>query len=69
MRKTITVRLPNELADWLARTAKKTGVPQGQIVRQELEKAQNSEAQPFMRLAGKISGPPDLSTRKGFSRE
>lgn len=68
MRKTITVRLPDELADWLARTAKETGIPQGRIVRQQLEQAQVIEQQGFLQLAGKISGPRDLSKRKGFSR-
>ncbi|MGQ0656325.1 MAG: ribbon-helix-helix protein, CopG family [Betaproteobacteria bacterium] len=67
MSHTITVRLSKELADWLARIAAKTGVPQGKIVRDQLEKARTSEpAQPYMRLAGSVRGPRELSRRKGF---
>jgi len=68
MRNTITVRLPDDLADWLRTTAKKSGVPQGRIIRDQLERARKKEERPFMRLAGSISGPSDLSLRKGFSR-
>jgi hypothetical protein len=66
---TITVRLTKELAAWLAHAAAKTGMPQGKIVRDQLEKARTSgRAQAFMRLAGVVRGPKDLSARKGFSR-
>jgi hypothetical protein len=68
MSHTITVRLTPELADWLSKTAKKTGVPQGKIVRDQLEKARSAEKKGFMRLAGVVSGPRDLSSRKGFSK-
>jgi len=67
---TITVRLTRELADWLEEQATTTGVPQGKIVRDQLEKAKATCArQPFMRLAGRVRGPKDLSARKGFSRQ
>jgi predicted transcriptional regulator len=69
MSNTITIRLPGDLAEWLNRTAEKTGLPKGRIVRNELEKARRSEGLPFLRLAGAASGPRDLSTRKGFSRK
>jgi hypothetical protein len=69
MSNTITVRLPEDLAEWLADTARKTGVPKGRVVREELERARKSAHRPFLRLAGAVSGPPDLSTRKGFSRK
>jgi len=69
MSNTITVRIPADLAQWLDETARKTGVPKGRIIRDELEKARKSESQPFMRLAGTISGPANLSARKGFSRK
>jgi predicted transcriptional regulator len=69
MGNTMTVRLPEELAEWLDETARKSGVSRGRIVRMELEKARTSSKQPFMRLAGIIDGPRDLSTRKGFSRK
>jgi len=69
MSHTITVRLNKELALWLEETAVETGVSQGQLVRDQLEKARaRSSLKPFMRLAGTIRGlPKDLSKRKGFS--
>jgi len=39
MNHTITVRLTPELAEWLAATARETGLPQGKIVRDQLEMA------------------------------
>jgi len=69
MSNTLTVRLPDDLAEWLSQTARRSGVPRGRIIRQELEKARASEKRPFLRLAGVVSGPTDLSTRKGFSRK
>jgi predicted transcriptional regulator len=67
---TLTVRLDKDLAEWLEREARRTGVAQGRIVRDQLEKARRSAAtQRFMRLAGAVrGGPRDVSTRKGFSR-
>lgn len=65
---TLTVRLHKDLAEWLEDEAAKTGVPQGRIVRDQLEKARATSAQPFMRLAGSIQGTRDLSARKGFSK-
>jgi len=66
---TITIRLTKELAAWLEEVAAKTGVPQGRIVREALAEAKaQSTAKPFMRLAGTVDGPRDLSARKGFSR-
>jgi len=69
MSHTITVRLTEELAAWLAETAQKTGLPVGRIIRQQLERARaESGGQRFLRHAGKISGPVDLSSRKGFGQ-
>ena len=69
MSRTITVRLTDELAAWLAETSRRTSVPVGRIVRDQLEKARaESGDQYFPRHAGKISGAPDLSSRKGFER-
>jgi predicted transcriptional regulator len=66
---TITVRLTKDLAAWLERTAAGTGRSQGQIVREQLEKARSGAGErPFMRLAGSVAGPKDLSRRKGFAR-
>jgi hypothetical protein len=66
---TLTVRLQKDLAEWLEDEASKTGVPQGKIVRDQLEKARAASAQPFMRLAGSIQGARNLSRRKGFSKQ
>jgi len=68
MGSTITVRLPEDLAVWLEETARRDGVPKGRLIRDELERARQSEKRAFMSLAGIGSGPPGLSTRKGFSR-
>lgn len=69
MSHTISVRLTRELAEWLETTAKKSGVPQGKIIRDQLEKAKASEGRSFMRFAGAIEGPRNLSRRKGFSKQ
>lgn len=69
MSTTITVRLSEELAAWLEEAAARSGVSQGRLIRDQLEKARASgEGQSFLRLAGAIDGPEDLSKRKGFSR-
>jgi len=69
MSHTITVRLPKELAIWLEQVVAKTGVPQGEIVRDQLERAKaGSPRRSFMRLADSVRGWRDLSTRKGFAR-
>lgn len=69
MSRTLTIRLTEELATWLAERARKTGEPAGRIIRRQLEKARaESGNQRFLRHAGKIDGPADLSMRKGFSR-
>lgn len=66
---TITIRLNRELAEWLEESARKAGVPQGRIVREQLEKARAaSRSQSFLSLAGSVRGARDLSGRKGFSR-
>lgn len=70
MSHTLTVRLTEELAEWLAEVSRKTGLPAGRIIRQLLEAARaESGEQPFLRLAGQIEGPADLSCRKGYSRK
>ena len=69
MSHTLTIRLSKELAAWLEHVSAKTGVSQGKIVRDQLEKARaGAPRQSFMRLAGSVRGPRDLSSRKGFSR-
>ena len=69
MSNTITVRLPADLAEWLDLTARQAGLPKGRIVRDQLEKARKSAKRPYLRWAGAVTGPGDLSTRKGFSRK
>lgn len=68
---TLTVRLDKELAAWLEESAAKIGVSQGQIVREQLQKARaSSQTQRFMHLAGSVKGrAKDLSTRKGYSKK
>jgi hypothetical protein len=69
MRKTPTVRVAPDLAEWLEETSARTGLSQGEIVRQQLEAARSkASSRGYMRLAGSVSGPRRLSSRKGFSR-
>ena len=69
MSHTITVRLDDTLADWLEDTARRTGRSQGEIIREQLERARSGMRQGrFMRLAGCVDGARDLSSRKGFSK-
>ena len=69
MSNTLSIRLPKELAQWVQQTAKQTGLTQGEVVRQQLEKARSSNAKkPWMALAGATRGPRDLSTREGFGK-
>lgn len=70
MSHTISVRLTPEIAQWLEKTSATTGLSQSAIIRDELERARTKEEKPFLALAGIVKGrPPDLSTRKGFSRK
>jgi hypothetical protein len=65
---TISVRLSKELAAWLEDVASRTGLSQGKIVRDQLDRARvGGPRKSFMRLAGSVRGPRDLSSRKGFS--
>ena len=68
MSNTITVRLPDDLVEWLTDESRKTGMPVGRIVREHLERARvEKQEKPYMKLAGKIKGlPRDLSMREGF---
>jgi hypothetical protein len=65
---TLTIRLTDELLNWLKETSRITGIPMGRLIRDQLEVAkENSGKQRFLRHLGAIKGPPDLSSRKGFS--
>ncbi len=69
MSHTITIRISKELAAWLEGVSKRTGLSQGKIIRDQIEKARAADSgKIFLRLAGIVHGPKDLSTRKGFSR-
>jgi hypothetical protein len=66
---TLTVRLTGDLARWLEETARRSGLSQGEIVRTQLERARSEKkTRAFLRLAGCMDGPSDLSARKGFSK-
>jgi hypothetical protein len=67
MRKGITIRLPEDLLDWLEQQSHLTGLPKGRIVREHLEQARTHHArQPFLDLAGSVEMAAELSGRKGF---
>jgi hypothetical protein len=75
MGNTLTVRLPADLLDRLRKVARRTGLPVGRVVRESLETTLSKdiltkdEEQPWRKYAGVIKGgPPDVSSRKGFSR-
>jgi predicted transcriptional regulator len=69
MSTTLSIRLPDDLADWIKSTAENTNQTQGEVVRQELEKArQTSTEKPWMKFAGAVSGPKDLSMHEGFDK-
>jgi Ribbon-helix-helix protein, copG family len=69
MSHTISIRLTKELAEWLEKTAAESGVSQGRLIRDQLEVARaSSQTRAYMRLAGAVRGPADLSQRKGFFR-
>jgi len=71
MGNTITIRVPKTLAAWLQEKSARTGMSQGQIVREQLERVRRGDKKTknFMRLAGAIrTGTRDLSTRKGFAK-
>ena len=70
MSHTLTIRLTDDLLAWLKETSRRTGIPVGRLVREQLEMAKSKKGQQrFLRHAGAIKGGPhDLSSRKGFSR-
>lgn len=69
MSTTLSIRLDKELAVWVENQAKATGRSRGSLVKEALERLrQNEQERPFLRHAGSVNGPPDLSQRKGFSR-
>ena len=72
MSRTLTIRLTDNIAEWLEQTSRRTGIPAGRIIREQLERAMtesDNKDKPFLKLAGSFNGPGNLSTRKGFSRK
>jgi len=70
MSTTLSIRLGTELAGWLEEQARATGRSQSSLVKEALDKARQADnARPFLKLAGCVEGPADLSRRKGFSRK
>jgi hypothetical protein len=68
MSQTITIRLTAELAEWLQERRRATGLPVSRIIRHQIQRAKSELGhKPFLRHAGEISGPADLSARKGFA--
>lgn len=71
MSNTLTVRLPEDLLKRLREKSRRTGLPMGRMVRESLEAALEPNVnQAWRKYAGMLTdGPPDLSSRKGYSRE
>ena len=70
MSRRLTIRITDELLRWLKRRSRRTGIAMSHLVRDGLESARANEGkQRFLDLAGLLKGPPDLSSRKGFSRK
>src|SRR6266702_1092658 len=70
MSHTLTVRLTDEILDWLKETSRRTGIPVARLIREQLETAKSKGGkQRFLRHAGAIAdGRPEVSSRKGFAR-
>jgi hypothetical protein len=74
MSNTLTIRLPEELLERLREKSRITGLPAGRLVRLSLEATLSDEKDEkkepvWKKYAGVIKGgPPDVSSRKGFSR-
>jgi hypothetical protein len=75
--KTISVKLPRTLAEWLSRRAQDRGQSQSELVREALEKHREGNGKPSCHdlledLCGSIKGPCDLSTNpkhmEGFGK-
>jgi predicted DNA-binding protein len=70
MSRALSVRLTDELFQWLKNTSRLTGLPMARIIRECLEDAKMKQGrQRLLRHSGAIKGGPDnVSSRKGFSR-
>jgi len=61
----VKIRLTQELSAWLAETARQTSSSEERVVIRTLEKAMAVD-QGRLHHAGRIRGPRDLSSRRGF---
>jgi predicted DNA-binding protein len=70
MSNTLTIRLPQALLDRLREKARRAGLPMSRMVRESIEASLESDVnQAWRKYAGILKdGPPDLSSRKGYSR-
>jgi hypothetical protein len=68
MSNTLTIRLPEELLEQLRKKARRTGLPVNRVVRQAVENDLRHDEPPWMKYAGTVNGPRNLSSRKGYSR-
>jgi len=71
MSTTLSVRLSDDLMNRLREKSRRTGLPMGRMVRDSLEASLDPDPnQVWRKYVGIIKGgPPDLSSRKGFSRK
>lgn len=69
--KTLSVKLPGPLANWLLKRSKELGRTQSDLVRAALEEQRNGKGgrscHDLMKdFCGSFSGPPDLSTNPKY---
>ncbi len=76
MSNTLTIRLPEDLLKRLREKSRRTGLPVNRVVRESLEvtlRSNENQAngnQAWRKYVGILKdGPPDLSSRKGYSRK
>jgi Arc/MetJ-type ribon-helix-helix transcriptional regulator len=77
MMKTISLKLPAPLANWLAKRAHELGRSRSDLVRQALEeqrqgknsKSEKSCAELMAEFSGFFQGPRDLSTNPKYMRD
>lgn len=71
MGNTLTIRLPEELLARLREKSRRTGLPMGRVVQESLEATLEPDRKQIWRKYVGIlkDGPPDLSSRKGYSRK
>jgi len=70
MSRKVTIRISDEIAEWLRERSRRQGISMSRIVLTELEQAMlAAEAESPTAIIGSVRGlPRNLSTRKGFSR-